>query len=89
MVADDDPVYRDVAKDALEAAGHGVITANDGGEAIKALHATKFDAAIIDLTMPVADGLTVIEIARREGNNIHTPIIVITGHDDSSAVENA
>lgn len=86
LVADDDPVYRDVAKEALEIAGHDVVTANDGGEAIKALQSTKFEAAIVDLTMPVADGLTVIENSRRDGSNVHTPIIVITGHDDSSAV---
>ena len=89
LVADDDPVYRDVAKEALETAGHSVITADDGGEAIKALLSTRFDTAIVDLTMPVASGLTVIENARREGSNIHTPIIVITGHDDSTAVVSA
>ena len=89
LVADDDPVYRDVASAALEEAGFKVTAVNDGGEAIAALKSAQFDIAIVDLTMPVADGVTVIESSRAEGPNIHTPIIVITGHDDASAVDGA
>lgn len=89
LVADDDPVYRDVASAALEQAGFKVTAVSDGGEAIAALKATLFDIAIIDLTMPVADGVTVIESGRSDGPNIHTPIVVITGHDDASAVDGA
>ena len=89
LVADDDPVYREVATAALEEAGYHVTIACDGGDALRALKSTPFDIAIVDLTMPVADGVTVIENARLEGPNAHTPIIVITGHDDAAAVENA
>ena len=89
LVADDDPVYREVATEALEEAGYHVTAVSDGGEALRALKSGPFDIAIIDLTMPVADGLTVIENTRLEGPNVHTPIIVITGHDDASAIEKA
>ena len=89
LVADDDPIYRDVAAEALERAGHLVTTAADGGEAIKLLQEQAFDAAIIDLSMPVADGLTVIKRARENSLNTTTPIIVITGHDDAEAVGRA
>ena len=89
LVADDDPIYRDVATEALERAGHKVSQANDGGEAMAMLAAQAFDAAIIDLSMPVADGLQVIAALRATGLNVHTPVIVITGHDDAVAVERA
>lgn len=89
LVADDDPVYREVATEALLEAGYHVTATADGGEALRALKSEVFDIAIIDLTMPVADGITVIENARRDGANVHTPIIVITGHDDASAIEKA
>ncbi len=89
LVADDDPIYRDVAADALERSGHRVVTASDGGEAIKLLQDQTFDAAIIDLSMPVADGLTVIKTSRANSLNATTPIIVITGHDDAEAVGRA
>jgi CheY-like chemotaxis protein len=89
LVADDDPIYRGIAQETLEAAGHKVTSACDGGEAIALLNSRTFDAAIIDLTMPVADGITVIENMRRGGDNATIPVIVITGHDDAQAVERA
>ena len=67
LVADDDPVYREVAKEALETAGHAVTVAADGAEAIAAMAAMQFDTAVIDLNMPKADGIAVIEAARAKG----------------------
>ena len=89
LVADDDPVYREVAKEALETAGHMVTAAADGVEAIAALASQQFDAAVIDLNMPKASGISVIEAARAGGPNINTPIIVVTGHDDATAIDQA
>ena len=89
LVADDDPVYREVAAEALENAGHKVMSAQHGGEAIKMLAAEHFDAAIVDLSMPVADGLQVIASIRSGTKNPHIPVIVITGHDDAIAVGRA
>ena len=89
LIADDDPVYRDVATEALEKAGHRITQAVDGGHAITLLGAEVFDAAILDLTMPVADGIAVIQHLRSGALNTTIPVIVITGHDDSTAVERA
>ena len=75
LVADDDPVYREVAKEALESAGHFVTVACDGAEAIQALKTIEFDAAVIDLTMPKADGIAVIQSACANSFNSTTPII--------------
>lgn len=89
LIADDDPVYREVASEALTKAGHAVTLVSDGAEAIAALANTAFDAGIIDLTMPKADGIAVIESARANGPNVNTPFVVITGQDDTGAVERA
>lgn len=89
LIADDDPFYLNVAKAALEAAGHDVAVATDGAEAIAALKKDGFHGAIVDLTMPKADGIAVIDSARSSGPNVNTPIIVITGHDDAQAIERA
>jgi len=89
LIADDDPVYREVGKEALEQAGFEVTLAADGAQAIEALATQKFHAAALDLTMPEADGIAVIAAVRAGGPNVNTPIVVITGHDDTSAVERA
>ena len=89
LVADDDEIYRDIAQEALEKAGNRVTVAADGGEAMALLARDAFDLAIIDLNMPVADGITVIEMLRKTPVNANVPVIVITGHDDAQAVERA
>ncbi|MGL4395977.1 MAG: response regulator, partial [Hyphomicrobium sp.] len=67
LIADDDPVYREVGREALAHRRYGVSVAADGGQALKALAEHKFNLAIIDLTMPVADGITVIARTRAQG----------------------
>jgi two-component system, sensor histidine kinase and response regulator len=90
LIADDDPVYRDVAGAALEDAGYVVTLANDGGEALQKLEHARFDIVIADLTMPVAGGLDVIKATRSgTGPNAYTPIVVITGSDETEAIETA
>lgn len=89
LIADDDPFYREAGRDALETAGFEVTLAADGAEAIAILKRDVFQAATVDLTMPLADGVAVIESARAGGPNANTPIVVITGHDDTNAIERA
>jgi two-component system, sensor histidine kinase and response regulator len=90
LIADDDPVYREVAGAALEDAGYAVVLAADGGEALQKLAAETFDVVIADLTMPIAGGLDVIKATRTtRGPNTYTPIVVITGSDDTEAIETA
>jgi signal transduction histidine kinase len=68
---------------------HTVTAAADGVEAIAALASQQFDTAVIDLNMPKASGIAAIEAARLGGPNINTPIIVVTGHDDATAIDHA
>jgi CheY-like chemotaxis protein len=89
LVADDDATYREIATDSLERAGYKVTTAADGGAAIGLLARHVFDAAIVDLDMPVAGGFTVIETLRKDPQNAAIPVIVIKGHDDADAVNRA
>lgn len=89
LVADDDPIYRDMAAETLHQSGYDVVLAAHGGQAIAALAREPFNAATIDLTMPLADGIEVIKTARAAGPNTTTPFVVITGHEDASAVARA
>jgi CheY-like chemotaxis protein len=89
LVADDDPMYREIASSELVVASYQVTVASDGGEAEAALDREQFDAAVIDLNMPVRDGLSVIRSMRAKTLNRNTPVVVITGHDDTTAVEAA
>ena len=61
LIADDDAINREIAENLLQHLGHRVTVTADGREALAAVHADTFDAALIDLHMPTMSG---IEFAR-------------------------
>ena len=63
LVVDDNEVNRDVAQ-MLLAKEHMVVVAGDGLEALHALGQQSFDAVLMDVQMPLLDGLTTTEIIR-------------------------
>lgn len=89
LVADDDPFHRELCISALEEAGFEVFAAADGAEALDKFDERDFDAAIVDLTMPLVDGFEVIQRLRSISRTEHVPLILITGHDDAESVEKA
>lgn len=58
LVADDEDLVREVAKDILEAQGFEVLTAENGRQAVRLFRKNRFDirAVLLDLTMPQMDG---------------------------------
>lgn len=62
LLAEDDDSMRRFLKKALERAGHTVIDASQGDEALTELQLREFDLLLTDIVMPVMDG---IELARR------------------------
>ncbi len=62
LLAEDDDSMRRFLKKALERAGHDVVAAAQGDEALTELQLREFDLLLTDIVMPVMDG---IELARR------------------------
>ena len=56
LIADDEPANLELLRVLLEHAGHSVVSACDGAEALQALEAEKIDAVISDILMPRLDG---------------------------------
>jgi CheY-like chemotaxis protein len=91
LAADDNPTNRKVIALMLEAAGVQVVTVENGFEAVEAWRAGGFDAVLMDLRMPVTDGLSAIRTIRSEEGaqgRPRTPTIVLsanTSPDDRAA----
>jgi DNA-binding response OmpR family regulator len=75
LVVDDDVTVREVVVSYLRAAGHGVVEAADGGDALRAMRSDPADLVVLDLMMPGIDGLEVCRRLRAAGD---VPIIMLT-----------
>ncbi len=64
LIADDDPIVREIACEMLRARGHVLLVAEDGLEAVRLLETQPIDLLITDMLMPNMDGVEVIRAAR-------------------------
>ncbi len=76
LVADDDPVARDLLVEVLERDGHRVHAAGGGEASIRLAETEVVDLALIDLRMPDLDGLKVLE--RLAALEPPVPVVILT-----------
>ena len=79
LIAEDEEDMNRLIKKSLEKEGYGVDTCFDGKEALYYLEHTDYDAAILDIMMPEADGLTVLKAIRKKGLDL--PVMFLTAKD--------
>ncbi|MCX4670065.1 response regulator transcription factor [Streptomyces sp. NBC_01381] len=82
LVVDDDPEVRAAVEDALTIEGHLVRGAADGQRALTAVARWEPDLLVLDVLMPVLDGLAVCRQLRAAGDR--TPVLVLTALDSVS-----
>ncbi len=82
LLAEDNRVNQRVALHTLEKQGHTVVVVGDGQAALTALAQAPFDLVLMDIQMPVLDGLaaTAAIRAQEQTQGIHIPIIAMTAH---------
>jgi len=79
LVADDDGHIREVVRFALEKAGHRIIEASDGADALRRLAEERVDVAVLDIIMPELDG---IEVCRKLREKSSIPVLFLSSRDD-------
>jgi two-component system OmpR family response regulator len=79
LVVEDDKDLAKQLRRALEEAGYAVDVAHDGEEGHFLGDTEPYDAAILDLGLPVLDGLSVLDRWRHAGRNM--PVLVLTARD--------
>ncbi len=80
LVAEDNPINQQVAREILENAGMTVKVADNGLEAVHMAVAGNFDAVLMDVQMPVMDGYRATGEIRQNEITSRLPVIAMTAH---------
>ena len=82
LVVDDEPAWVGALGAVLGKAGHRIVAAYDGEEALRRFRAERVDAVLLDLAMPGLDGAAVARQMRAESD---VPILIVSGERDPAA----
>lgn len=78
LVVDDEDYIQRILSFALTAEGFEVETASDGEEALEMIRECQPDVVVLDLMLPVMDGLQVLRAIRENRDTSHTPVVVLS-----------
>jgi heavy metal response regulator len=79
LVVEDEPRIAAFIERGLSENGYSVDVAHDGGEAAHWPSVAEFDVIVLDIMLPVLDGIEVCRRLRREG--VRTPVLMLTARD--------
>ncbi len=77
LVVDDEPAMRELLNISLLQQGYAVSTADSASEALRLAHEEKLDLVLLDLTLPDATGLELLDMLTTA--NPELPVIVLSG----------
>jgi PAS domain S-box-containing protein len=83
LLVEDNEINQKVASGMLKKLNHSVVVANNGEEGVKAFEKNRYDLILMDIQMPVLDGLTAtkkIRLIEEKRKNLRTPIIALTAN---------
>lgn len=82
LLAEDDRAVRESLVRALGLEGHDVTAVTNGAQALEVLRSQPVEIVLLDVSMPVIDGLTACRVLRAEGNDV--PILMLTARTETS-----
>lgn len=80
LLVEDEPKVADFVCSGLSSRGFEVTHARNGKRALEAARSEAFAAIVLDIMLPIVDGLTVLKHLRSEGNQ--TPVILLTARNE-------
>jgi two-component system, OmpR family, phosphate regulon response regulator PhoB len=70
----------------LERGGFNVLKAKDADSALATLDQNTPDLIILDVMMPIMDGIELCKVIRKRGDTGHTPVLILSARGDADSV---
>ena len=86
LVVDDMAIFRDPLAAMLKLAGHSTLIAVNGQEALRVIESNDVNLVLLDLAMPVMDGITFLKRLRAHPQKARTPVILLTAITDRNRI---
>jgi diguanylate cyclase (GGDEF)-like protein len=86
IIADDEDIGRELLADSVRQVGLEPLCFNNGLEALEAIKRTEPALVLLDVEMPGLDGYSLCKLLRADRRMANTPILMVTGHEDSEAI---
>jgi two-component system cell cycle response regulator DivK len=80
LIAEDNPVNRELLRELLETRGHAVTEAGNGQEALHLIAEMPPDILLLDLDMPVLDGFATVRRIRENPSLASLPVLAVTAY---------
>jgi CheY-like chemotaxis protein len=80
LVAEDNPVNRELLRELLEAWGYNVIEASDGQETLRMIEQKHPEILLLDIGMPVLDGFAVMRKIRENPSLATLMVLAVTAY---------
>jgi CheY-like chemotaxis protein len=80
LVAEDNPVNRELLRELLEGRGYTVLEAGDGQQALQMAEEALPDMLLLDLGMPVLDGYATVRKIRENPRLANLPVVAVTAY---------
>ncbi len=87
LVVEDDQFYSSIFQKKLTLEGFNVTTASDGEQCIKAVRENTFDLILLDMVMPVKDGLQTLKELKNDEVLKQIPVIILSNLGQESDIE--
>mgnify|MGYP005751204835 CR=1 FL=1 len=89
LIAEDSSVILNLTKKILELQNYKILVAKNGGEVLKQVESQKIDAILMDLNIPVKNGMDCTKEIRANDNPeiANIPIIAVTGNANNYSME--
>ncbi len=83
LIVEDYTDARSFMKFLIESYGYQALEATDGEQAVEAVRLEQPDLILMDLAMPIMDGLAATRVIRGFDGTVRLPIIAVTAHGES------